>query len=85
MAAADTTTIRVSTQTRDLLNAIAARRGESATEVVARLVRAADEQASLAEISAGFEKLASDPQALAAYRAESREIEGGFDAPTPAW
>jgi len=28
----------------------------------------------LAEIEAGFEKLARNPKALAAYRAESREI-----------
>lgn len=85
MATADTTTIRVSVQTRDLLKAIAARRGEAASEVVAKLVRAADEQALLADIAAGFEKLASDPKAIAAYRDESREIERGFDSPTPAW
>jgi hypothetical protein len=34
----------------------------------------ADEKALLAEIEAGFEKLARDPKAFAAYRAESREI-----------
>lgn len=33
-----------------------------------------NEKAMLAEIEAGFEKLARDPKALAAYRAESREI-----------
>lgn len=33
-----------------------------------------NEKALLAEIEAGFEKLARDPKALAAYRAESREI-----------
>ena len=41
---------------------------------------AADEQAMLDEIEASFEKIASDPQALAAYRAESDEIEAGFEA-----
>jgi predicted DNA-binding protein len=85
MAAADTTTIRVPTQTRDRLKALAARRGEPAGEVVAKLVIAADEEAMLAEIEAGFEKLASDPKVLAAYRAESRELEGAFGAPTPEW
>jgi hypothetical protein len=85
MAAADTTTIRVPTQTRNRLKALAARRGESASEVVAKLVSAADEEATLAEIEAGFKRLASDPEALAAYRAESREIETAFDAPTPEW
>jgi predicted DNA-binding protein len=84
MAATDTTTIRVPTETRDRLKALAARRGEPASEVVAKLVSAADEEAMLAEIEAGFERLASDPEALAAYRAESSEIEA-FDAPAPEW
>lgn len=85
MAATDTTTIRVPTQTRDRLKALAARRGEPASEVVAKLVSAADEEAMLAEMEVGFEKLASDSEALAVYRAESREIEAAFDAPTPEW
>jgi 23S rRNA U2552 (ribose-2'-O)-methylase RlmE/FtsJ len=85
MAATDTTTIRVPTQTRDRLNALATRRGEPAGEVVAKLVNAADEQAMLAEIEAGFDRLGSDPTALAAYRAESREIETAFDASAPEW
>jgi hypothetical protein len=45
----------------------------------------ADEEAMLAEIEAGFERLAGDPDALAVYRAESREIETAFEAPTPEW
>jgi predicted DNA-binding protein len=85
MASADTTTIRVPTETRDRLNALAIRRGEPAGEVVAKLVSAADEEAMLTEIAAGFEKLAGDPTALSAYRAESEEIESGFDAPAPEW
>ncbi len=85
MAAADTTTIRVPTKTRDRLRILAAQRGESASEVVTKLVSAADEEAMLAEIETGFERLSSDPKALAAYRAESREIESAFDAPTPEW
>lgn len=80
-----TTTIRVPTQTRDRLNALAARRGEPAGEIVAKLVNAADEEALLAEAAAGFEKLAADPEALAAYRAEVREIESAFEPPTPEW
>lgn len=82
--AANTTTIRVPIQTCGRLKALAARRGEPADEVIAKLVSAADEEAMLAEIEAGFDKLASDPEALA-YRAESREIEAAFDAPTPEW
>lgn len=85
MATADTTTIRVPTQTRDRLRVLAARRGESASDVVTKLVNAADEDATLAEIAAGFERMAADPQALAVYRAESLEIETAFDAPTPEW
>ena len=84
MAATDTTTIRVPTETRDRLKALAARRGESAREVVVNLVSAADEDAMLAEVEAGFSRLANDPAALAAYRAESRELEA-FDTPTPEW
>lgn len=85
MAATDTTTIRVPTETRDRLNMLAARRGEPAGEVVAKLVSAADEEAMLVEIAAGFERLAADPAALSAYRAESHELESGFEAPAPEW
>jgi predicted DNA-binding protein len=85
MAATDSTTIRVPTETRDRLKALAARRGESASEVVVKLVSAADEETMLAEVETGFERLASDPEALAAYRAESSEIEAAFNAPTPEW
>jgi hypothetical protein len=85
MAATDTTTIRVPTETRDRLKALAAQRGESASEVVVKLVSAADEEAMLAEIETSFERLAGDPEAIATYRAESDEIEADFDAPTPEW
>jgi len=85
MAAADTTTIRVPTKTRDRLRILASQRGESASEVVTKLVNAADEEAMLAEIAAGFERLSDDPKALATYRAESNAIEATFDAPTPEW
>jgi hypothetical protein len=85
MTSTDTTTIRVPTETRDRLKVLALRRGEPAGEVVAKLVDAADEEAMLAEIATGFEELASDPKALAAYRAESEEIEAGFEAPVPEW
>jgi predicted DNA-binding protein len=85
MAITDTTTIRVPTETRDRLNLLAARRGEPAGEVVAKLVSAADADAMLAEVSAGFEKIAADPEALSVYRAESEELESGFEAPAPEW
>jgi predicted transcriptional regulator len=85
MAATDTTTIRVPTDTRDQLNSLATRRGESAGEVVAKLVSAADEDTMLAELAAGFEKIAADPGALSAYRAESKELESGFESSAPEW
>jgi hypothetical protein len=85
MAAADTTTIRVPVETRDRLNSLAARRGEPAGEVVAKLVSAADEDAMLDEVAVGFERIASDPQTLAVYRTESEAIESGFEAPAPEW
>jgi hypothetical protein len=85
MAATDTTTIRVPIETRDRLNSLAARRGEPAGEVVAKLVGAADEDAMLVEAAAGFEKIADDPEALSAYRAEREELESGFEASAPEW
>jgi predicted DNA-binding protein len=85
MAAIDTTTIRVPIETRDRLNSLATRRGEPAGEVVAKLVSAADEDAMLAEAAAGFEKIAADPETLSAYRAESKELESGFEASAPEW
>ena len=47
-----TTTIRVSTETRDRLNELARRRGVPAGEVVAGLVQQADEAALLADAAA---------------------------------
>jgi hypothetical protein len=85
MAAAATTTIRVTTATRDRLNALGAREGESAGEVVARLVDAADDERLLDDAAAAFEAMAGDSQALNAYRSETRDIEAGFASPTPAW
>ena len=39
----------------------------------------------LVEVAAGFEKIAADPRALSAYRAESEELESGFETPAPEW
>jgi hypothetical protein len=51
---AATTTIRVSTETRDLLNALSARLGGSAGEIVAELVHAADDDLLLADTESSF-------------------------------
>ena len=82
---AATTTIRVSAQTRDRLNELAAREGGSAGEIVAKLVYAADDEQLLTDAEAAFENLAHDRVALAAYQRETREIEAGFEAPAPEW
>lgn len=80
-----TTTIRVSRKTRDRLNAISAREGEPAGEIVAKLVHAADDELLLNEAEVAFESLVGDHDALAVYRAETREIEVGFEASAPDW
>jgi hypothetical protein len=46
---------------------------------------AADEDAMLAEVSAGFEEIAANPEAFSIYRAESKGLELGFEAPAPEW
>ncbi len=82
---ATSTTIRVSTDTRDLLKALVARRGGSTGEIVAELVHAADDDLLLADAESAFRDLADDPQMLAAYSSEVSDIEGTFDAPAPTW
>ena len=72
-----TTTIRVPAETRDRLNALARRRGAPAGEVVAELVREADDRALLADAEESWGR-------LAAYRAEADELQG-FDAPAPEY
>jgi predicted DNA-binding protein len=79
-----TTTIRVATDTRDRLNELARRRGEPASEVVAALVREADDRALLAAAYADWERLAGDGDAFAAYQRERVELDG-LDAPLPAY
>jgi predicted DNA-binding protein len=77
-----TTTIRVPSETRDRLNELARRRGAPAGEVVAALVREADDRALLAAASEGWERISSDPAVLRAYRADARGLEG-FEPPLP--
>jgi hypothetical protein len=79
------TTIRVSTETRDLLKALGTRRGGSTGDVVAELVHAADDDLLLADAERAFGAMAADPQTLASYNAEVGAIEGAFDAPMPGW
>ena len=79
-----TTTIRVPAETRDRLNALAKRRGAPAGEIVAELVREADDRALVADAEEGWSRMAADPAALAAYRAETAELEA-FDTPAPSY
>jgi len=78
----ETTTIRVSSETRDRLNALARRRGVPAGELVAELVIEADDRALLAAAETCWERLAAEDEALSAYRAEAAGLRG-FDAPLP--
>jgi hypothetical protein len=78
----ETTTIRVPSETRDLLNALARKRGVPASDLVTELVVAADDRSLLAEAEACWQRLAADPAALAAYKAEVAGL-AAFDAPLP--
>jgi predicted DNA-binding protein len=79
-----TTTIRVPAETRDRLNALARRRGTPAGEIVAELVREADDRALLADAEESWQRVAADQTTLAAYRAEAEEL-SDFDATPPAY
>jgi hypothetical protein len=78
-----TTTIRVAVETRDRLNSLARKWGSPARDVVAELIRQADDDNALLEAaSKGWSSLASDPVALAAYRGELLGL-GPLDANHP--
>lgn len=79
MVATPTTTIRVSSDTRDRLKALSARVGKPAGEIVAELVRSADDDQLLADATEAF--AAMDPDQIAAYSNEAHEIETSFGDP----
>ena len=79
------TTIRVSTGTRDLLRTLSARRKQPAGEIVAELVHGADDDQLLSDAEGSFARIAREPGALAAYHAETDRLADGFDAPAPGW
>jgi hypothetical protein len=80
-----TTTVRVSTETRDLLKRLSRRQKISAGETITELVHAADDDMLLADAEAGFQRMAGDPRLLAAYRDETAGLADSFDAPLPEW
>jgi hypothetical protein len=77
-----TTTIRVATETRDRLNALARRRGIAASALVAELVQQAEDQSLLGETEESWSRIANDAAALSAYRAEATRLQS-FDEPLP--
>jgi predicted DNA-binding protein len=73
-----TTTIRVTAETRDRLNELARRRGEPAGDVVAALVHEANDRALLAAAFEDWERLCDDPASVAAYRGELASFDGAL-------
>ncbi|HEY7729275.1 MAG TPA: hypothetical protein VH950_00060 [Gaiellaceae bacterium] len=67
---AATVTIRVTPETRDLLNRISARRGMSAGELVEELATQAEDLALLEAAEQHYDNLRSDPEGWAEYRSE---------------
>ena len=67
-------------ETRDRLNELARRRREPAGDVVAALVRAADDRALLEAAAESWANLSAE--AVAAYQAETAGLDA-FEAPLP--
>lgn len=67
---AATVTIRVTPETRDLLNRLGAERGISAGELVGELATHAEDAALLEAATRHYEELRNDPEAWAEYRTE---------------
>ena len=76
-----TTTIRVPAETRDRLNELARKRGTPAGEVVTALVQEADDRAMLAAALDSWQRMSADSAALAAYRAETHDLDAFEPAP----
>jgi uncharacterized protein (DUF1778 family) len=67
---AATVTIRVTPETRDLLNRISAQRGMSTGELVEELATQAEDRSLLEAAAQHYRDLRSDPDAWAEYRSE---------------
>lgn len=68
--------IRVPAETHEVLKELAAREQRPVTQVVARLVAEEQRRVRLEELNVAFGRLLADPARAAAYREESRELEG---------
>jgi uncharacterized membrane protein len=84
MAATETTTIRASARTRDLLREISTACEVSLTEAVGRAVEAYYEELFWNRVSDGFEALRSDPGAWGRYRADLDAWDGVLADGLPA-
>lgn len=73
-----TTTIRVTTATRDRLSSIAKRRGKTTGDLLAEVALQLDEDALLEAAEASWARM--DAEAIGRYRDETGEL-GSFAAP----
>lgn len=80
----ETTTIRVSAETRDRLNELARKWRKPAGQVISALVQEADDRALLNAASEDWQRMSQDGAALTAYRAETQGLEG-FETPLPGY
>jgi len=72
-----TTTIRVDTETRDRLRAIAKHEGQPMADVTRQAVLAFERSRRIARARADIERLRSDPKAWAEYLAEGDALPVG--------
>jgi hypothetical protein len=72
-AAGNTTTVRVTSETRARLRVLADKRGVSITKVVADAVDALNEKEFWADVRQSFARLRADPDAWADYQREFGE------------
>ncbi|MDP9369355.1 MAG: toxin-antitoxin system protein [Chloroflexota bacterium] len=70
------TTVKISTETRDKLAALAAARKRPMSEVLAEIVERERRRAFLEEANAAYARLRAEPEAWADYQAEIRSMEG---------
>lgn len=76
------TTIRVSSRTRDQLNALCAQSGRSADAVISELISKAQEESLLDAAANHWHLMAEDGKLLAHYRHATEGLEA-FDAELP--
>ena len=74
--ARNTTTVRVARATHDRLRAIAAQTGEQLSDVLDRAVEQEARRQFWKRFHEAVDRLRADPEAWAAYRAESAELDG---------